>query len=594
MVTEGLVVDMARRRKNAKPQGGSPAFENPLLQSTDRGLLGPNVPTSYQMISSILEGMLNGGIDIAEIQRLNERLRGLQGPTVPQFVLDLQNAVSQIVDQGDLLQRYVEAFSGNFPRAATPNRFELPQSSYAGPMQGLQGPNNQYIGPDRFELPQNTPSLLLQQLMNLVGSGMPQSAIPQVPDQIELPQSSSAGGRFALPIDIGAGTPPVSGGVPMPSIGFDPGIDFGGRGSVPLPLDINLGSQVGTRAVGRNDAVSIAPQAEERFKRGAIDPGISFGAADQVSLPLDINIGRGNRPIQSTGVPVPDMTPRPAINFGQTSPVQALSAALGINLGGAAPKQSKKRSQTGAGVPGYTGGGPAEAALLANMSQAGKEYGGLPVPSFTSPSDVAQYLMLQQNNPALGQQFSYLSMFGPDWQQAMAADQGAAVGMMPIDQAQAEALARAQAQARAAALVAAYRRQMASLGTTIDAATATGTQAADAALSAVRANPSPYQNIQLAQAQDATNPLANYMRQLGTSTQQADATLGLLNQMNQTQNAGLSQLATNLGTINQNAQNGTVNDIERSKQAFIQQLAQQRAAEELALKNYYGSRGVRV
>lgn len=144
------------------------------------------------------------------------------------------------------------------------------------------------------------------------------------------------------------------------------------------------------------------------------------------------------------------------------------------------------------------------------------------------------------------------------------------------------------------ALAGAYQRQMALLASVLSQAETTGLSAADSALSAVRANPSPYQNIQLAQAQDATNPLAAYMRQLGTSTQQADATLGLINQMNQTQNAGLSQLAANLGTINQNAQNGMVNDIERSKQAFIQQLAQQRAAEELALKNYYSSRGVAV
>lgn len=285
------------------------------------------------------------------------------------------------------------------------------------------------------------------------------------------------------------------------------------------------------------------------------------------------------------------------LTLGRTSASQAIGTGSGIDLGSG--KQARKKSKgqnrlrptSGAGVAGYTGGGPAEAALMQQWGPNGGNY-GLPIPKFTDPNRATEFAAMQQSNPLLGPIFQAMGIFGPDYQQAIAAQQAA--GSPAGNAAAAAAQAQAQAQARAAALGAAYRRQMASLGTTIDAATATGTQAADAALSAVRANPSPYQNIQLSQAQDATNPLANYMRQLGTSTQQADATLGLLNQMNQTQNAGLSQLATNLGTINQNAQNGMVNDIERSKQAFIQQLAQQRAAEELALKNYYGSRGVRV
>lgn len=145
-----------------------------------------------------------------------------------------------------------------------------------------------------------------------------------------------------------------------------------------------------------------------------------------------------------------------------------------------------------------------------------------------------------------------------------------------------------------AALAAAYQRHLATMNSAFGNAESTGTTAADAALAAVRANPSPYGNIQLQHGQDMTNPLAAYMQALGTSSTQADATMGLLNAQNQTANAGLDQLAANLGTINQNAQNGTLNDIERSKQAFIQQLAQQKAAEELALKNYYASRGVKV
>jgi hypothetical protein len=152
----------------------------------------------------------------------------------------------------------------------------------------------------------------------------------------------------------------------------------------------------------------------------------------------------------------------------------------------------------------------------------------------------------------------------------------------------------ARRRAASAALGAAYRRQMAALVDVLSRAQTTGTQAADSALAAVRANPSPYQNIQLQMGSQMSNPLENYMKALGTSSSQADATLGLINAQNSTSNAALRQLTDNLNTINQNAQAGTVSDIERSRQAFIQTLAQQRAAEELALKNYYGSRGVRV
>lgn len=145
-----------------------------------------------------------------------------------------------------------------------------------------------------------------------------------------------------------------------------------------------------------------------------------------------------------------------------------------------------------------------------------------------------------------------------------------------------------------AALTAAYQRQMANLDSALSQAQTTGTAAADNALAAINANPSPYQNIQLQRTADQTNPLAAYMQALGTSSGQADATMGLINSMNQTQNAGLDQLAGNLNTINQNARQGSLNDIERSKQSMIQQLAMQRASEELAIKNYYSSRGVRV
>lgn len=290
----------------------------------------------------------------------------------------------------------------------------------------------------------------------------------------------------------------------------------------------------------------------------------------------------------------PSLPVQDSVSFGRTAASQAVGANPGINLGaevrGNKKTKGKKSRPSGAGVPGFTGGGPAEAGLMQQYGQQGLPY-GLPIPQFNDAARASEFSQMQTGNPMLGAIFQAFGAYGPDWQQAMP------MGGASPDAAAAQAQAQAQAQARAAAaasLTAAYRRQMAGLGTAIDSANATGTQAADAALSAVRANPSPYQNIQLAQMQDATNPLANYMRQLGTSTGQADATLGLLNQMNQTQNAGLSQLAANLGTMNENAQNGMVNDIERSKQAFVQQLAQQRAAEELALRNYYGSRGVRV